>query len=450
MESKTALQFRKYSAIIKPLVFISLLILISVLLNSCGEDKCEVTRSYIYYEPVHTSLQTVRASVRMEAPREIESAGRIYFKDDYLFINEPGEGIHIIDNRKPSSPLIQSFIKIPGNYDLAIKGPILYADSYLDLLSFDVSDLNNVRLLERQENFLSTKNTGFMGFHVDASRNMVTTYRQERRVEITESNCNAFLEPWGGRFWGGGLIMLEAANFSRGDALNIVGGGNNTTGIGGSMARFTIVDNYLYMLNNNGLETASLTNPVKPELVNSINIGWGLETIFPHTDKLFIGSTTGMHIIDIATPASPQHLSTYTHVFACDPVVVSGNYAYVTLRTGTACRITNINQLELIDITDLRNPKLVKEFQMHNPQGLGIDRDILFLCDGDDGLKIFDINDPLQLDKKRLAWHKNINAYDVIPYKNVLMMIGKGGLYQYSYANPNNIQQISHIKFGNL
>jgi len=43
-----------------------------------------------------------------------------------------GEGIHIIDNSTITNPKFVSFIKIPGNYDIAVKGSVLYADSYID------------------------------------------------------------------------------------------------------------------------------------------------------------------------------------------------------------------------------------------------------------------------------------------------------------------------------
>ncbi|HHN47860.1 MAG TPA: hypothetical protein ENN08_02830, partial [Bacteroidales bacterium] len=50
------------------------------------------------------------------------------------------QGIHVVDNSNPASPQIISFIAIPGNYDLAIRGNILFADSYIDLVALDISD----------------------------------------------------------------------------------------------------------------------------------------------------------------------------------------------------------------------------------------------------------------------------------------------------------------------
>ena len=71
-------------------------------------------------------------------------SGKIYFKDHYIFVNEYQKGIHVIDNEDPRNPQIIKFIEIPGNVDMAIADDILYADSYVDLLSIDISDIGNI------------------------------------------------------------------------------------------------------------------------------------------------------------------------------------------------------------------------------------------------------------------------------------------------------------------
>jgi len=160
--------------------------------------------------------------------------------------------------------------------------------------------------------------------------------------------------------------------------------------------------------------------------------------------KMFVGTTTGMLIYDITDAKKPTQISHYDHITACDPVVADGNYAYVTLRTGNRC--TNAqNLLEVIDISSITNPYLVKSYPMYNPHGLGIDGDLLFICDGTAGLKIYDRSDPLDIINKKLAHYPDFFTYDVIPKDGVLMLVGKDGIYQYNYSNPANIVQISHI-----
>ena len=106
------------------LLFLTVLLGISVLLEGCS-DTCEVTSEYVYYEPVYTTMDQIRSSIELVGPMPIKSVGKIYYKDEMMFVNEPGEGIHIIDNQNPSSPVPMKFLKIPGNFDLAIKGNTL-------------------------------------------------------------------------------------------------------------------------------------------------------------------------------------------------------------------------------------------------------------------------------------------------------------------------------------
>ena len=82
---------------------------------------------------------------------------------------------------------------------------------------------------------------------------------------------------------------------------------------------------------------------------------------------------------------------------------------------------------------------------MQNPHGLGIDYPTLFLCEGKYGLKTFDVKDALSIDKNQLSHFDNIDAYDVIPLKGTLMMIGKDGLYQYDYSNAKSLKLLSVI-----
>jgi len=101
--------------------------------------------------------------------------------------------------------------------------------------------------------------------------------------------------------------------------------------------------------------------------------------------------------------------------------------------------------LEVFDITNLKSPVLKKSYQMTGPQGLGKDDDVLFVCDGDAGLKVFDASQP-DIQLPQLATFNTINAYDVIPVNGNLFLIGKDGFYQYDYSDLNNIALLSKIE----
>jgi hypothetical protein len=418
----------------------SRLILYIFLLISFGcEDSYEVEQKYSYFEPVYTTTAEVRASVRLTLPQEIKEAGKIYIKDNWLFVNEVGKGIHIIDNTNPALPIIKSFLTIPGNYDLAIKGDILYADSYIDLLAIDIADKQNVKIVKRLEGIFSVYNR--MGFVVDPIKGIITDWKQKENIIVTSSKGQSMIQPWGGFWYDRGVAFMQNAN-----TQSAMTPGNPAIGIGGSMARFTIEGDYLYMLDMGNVHSISIETEENPIAKSKNLIAWDIETIFPHDGNLFFGSQSGMYIYGLADPEKPTRISQYTHLRSCDPVVVEGDLAYVTLRSGTTCQGFT-NQLEVISIKDLTNPVLLKTYPMTSPYGLGIDHKKLFVCDGDDGLKIYDAVDYLKILDNQLAHYKNINTYDVIPYKNVAIMTGKDGIYQYDYSNPKDIKQLSQLTF---
>lgn len=212
----------------------------------------------------------------------------------------------------------------------------------------------------------------------------------------------------------------------------------NATGVGGSLARFTVVNNHLYTVGNQKLNVFDISTPTTPKQGKSISLGWGIETIFPFGNTLLIGSTTGVHAYDISTPDNPTYLDRLEHMRSCDPVVAQGKHAFVTLRAGNMCGGVQ-SRLEVLDISDLRSIKLLKAYGMNNPYGLGVDGNHLFVCEGDLGLKVFDNTDPLNL--KETAQFSNIHAYDVIPLNGLLLLIGDDGLFQYRYSN----QQLTAI-----
>lgn len=221
---------------------------------------------------------------------------------------------------------------------------------------------------------------------------------------------------------------------------------SNDSGIGGSLARFTIVGDYLYIVDVESLNVYDIAQPENPTFLKDINLGFGIETIYPYNDKLFIGSEIGMYIYSITDPANPVAFSatSYEHVWSCDPVVVNDSIAFLTLRSGGDCQRGFVtNSLQVISIQDPANPDLIEEYPMENPFGLGIDGNTLFICDGTNGLRIYDISNPYQLEQ--IQHIQGIETYDVIPLNGLLMVVGPTQIYQYDYSDIDNIVKVSEI-----
>ena len=91
-------------------------------------------------------------AIDISEPTPILSSGKIYAYKSYIFINDVDRGFHVIDNQNPTAPKSIAFIKLDGNYDISVKDDKLFADSYGDLVIFDISDINAIQLTSRLEN----------------------------------------------------------------------------------------------------------------------------------------------------------------------------------------------------------------------------------------------------------------------------------------------------------
>jgi len=391
------------------------------LFQGCLKDK--LTHTYTLLIPVYKDKAEVYANIKSNAPEAIESPGKIFIYGNYIFLNEVDKGVHIIDNSDPAKPVEKAFIDIPGNLDIAVKENTLYADLYSDLVAVDISNPLQVKFKKYIPNVFPERNYS-NGFIADSSRIIVDWIKKDTTVNLPPSRK---------------YILYDAGLNAR---LDGVVSSAPITGIGGSMARFTIVNDYLYSVNYSTLGTFNISNTNDPQKIRTSTLGWNIETIYPFKDKLFIGSTNGMFIYDISNPASPKQVSVFTHARSCDPVIADGDNAYITLHDGTSCLGFN-NQLDIVNISNLLSPVLIKTYAMTHPHGLAIDDRNLFICDGRDGLKMYDASNPSNIVLKKQV--TGIETYDAIAWNNNLIVVAKDGLYQYDYSDPNNLIQKSKL-----
>lgn len=391
-------------------------------------DSCKHEVTYIKPVPVYKSLEEIRTPITVSEAKMMDNIGKIYYYNDYLLINEIREGIHVINNSDPRNPQKVAFINIQGNIDLAVKQNILYADSYIDLLAIDISNIENPTLVSRLENV-------FPSVHEQDGKFLVA---QKGEMVTEKVDCDMFINA-NPDIW----VIEDSSDPSIGGAIS----GNDVSralasGISGSMARIVTNGNYIYALHNEALQIVDISTASSPSLSNTVSIQNGVETVFPHENYLFMGANNGMYIYDNSNPSSPSYLSHYQHIRSCDPVVVQGNFAYVTIRNGRDCGGW-LNQLDVVNISNINNPTVVNDVAMVNPHGLSVLDEDLFVCDGTNGLKVFDVataNDP-----KMVSSIGNFHAYDVIavPSKPLLMIVGQDGLYQYERSNPEDLKLLS-------
>ncbi|GAA0740185.1 hypothetical protein GCM10009431_10070 [Gaetbulibacter jejuensis] len=388
---------------------------------SCNDDD-------IQYETVNVAIPQVmskaefRNSVEILPSQTIDEAGKIYVYQDYIFVNDEFKGVHIIDNSNPAFPQQISSIKIPGNVDISIKDNYLFADSSIDLLVFDISNINNIQMVERLEDVFS-----YYNYQIPVGTDVAEfgDYNPENDVIV------------------GWELVQQQREVVNDDAVleTFNGGASGDVGTGGSLARFQIVDNYLYTVGVSEMSIFNIENLAQPNLVTTQYSGWNIETMFHADGYLYLGGSNGMYIYSLENAANPSYVSEFIHWEGCDPVVVDGDYAYLTLRGGNECGQQE-SVLEVIDISDKTYPTLVATYFLDNPYGLGFKGNSLYVCDGTSGLKVYDKTDPIQLQLSQTFI--DLQAKDVVPMDDVLIMIGDNIVYQYEYGE-GTLQQISAL-----
>lgn len=403
-------------------------------LLSC-KDSCQNELIYDANVPVYMSYEELRQPISSKASEVLQHPGKFWRKDAYLFVSDVNKGVHVYSVANPSAPSELVFIEIPGVLDVAVKDNYLLADSYTDLVVIDISNPANPTEVRRLPDvfpynpFQIEAHVGYPVVSPDQAKGVVVGWKLEKVTD--EYACSGT----------GNSVFLETGIFN--DVMTTTGGGfvgssgPATFSGGGSLAAFAVNGNFLYTVSTNSLSAYSIASPTNPSKLSEQQIGWNIETIVAYERYLFIGTQTGVQIFGLQNAASPVYISAFTHATACDPVVVQGDIAYVTLREGTTCTNAN-NQLDILDVQNISVPSLIRTYPMSRPHGLGIDGDILVICEAEFGVKVFNAADPTNL--VALPGIPNLNVKDVILYNQLALFIGENGIWVYTYDSAGNFQ----------
>jgi hypothetical protein len=414
-----------------------------VFISSCTDKYTEELPMNV---PVYMDYATLRSSVNHSPARDLVHPGKIYFKGNYLLIVEYREGVHVIDVSNPANPQNKVFIQIPGCIDIAVKDNYLYADSYVDLVTVDISDIANPKESGRINDIFPytlpvAENEKIPLSQVEVGKGVVVRWEVKHEYrELVQTNYPYY--PIYG-YYTDALSSYEKINYGSAGGAS---GGNASFGKSGSMARFGLYDKYLYAADNYSLYMFDVQSAGKPVKAGSVGLSGLIETMFIYDDHLFFGTPSGMLVYGLNLPLSPTYISNFWHTTSCDPVMIQDGYAYITLRGGTACNNSTVNRLDVVKMSsDYKQYELIATYNMVEPYGLGIDENVLFICDGSAGLKVYEATDKKNISDHLLAAFPNIQAFDVIPTGNYLFAIGNTGFYLYDYADIKNIKQIGFI-----
>lgn len=412
---------------------LSLSFLAILFITSCTKDKGLIEVHYVEANAKYGNLDDLRSQALQSETRSLVNPGKIYVGDNYLFIGEEGSGIHIIDNTNRENPVNVSFIAIPGNKEFYIDGDFLYAESFYDMIKVDISDPLNPSLEGRaefaiQDAIQNDQGETLIGFDF-SDKTIKLDQNDEFYSEVSDDQLVYF-------DFAKNIIPVSAvpASFA-----------GNSSATSGTVNRVSKNNDHIYVISNQNL--ISIPESFNGPFNRQENVKEDMETIFPYNDHLFVGSRSSMSIFATDDPLDPRAIYDFDHATSCDPVLPHDDKAYITLRTADFSDCPgNINALIVLDVSNLEAPKELQEVQMQSPYGMTVIGSYLFVGEGENGLKIFEINNQ---SVELIKTDQQVQAYDIIADPNDsshLLIAGPKGISQYQLTEDLILKLQSSIE----
>jgi len=403
---------------------------LTLLLASCNNDLCKQTVTYTKATAIYGSMDDVRNQPTNGVATQIENPGKVYVGENYLLIGEENKGIHVIDNSNPENPTEVNFINISGNKEFYVEGNALYAESLTDVVKYNIDNLLDVTVDSRAMNVFEFNN-------FDQEGNEIIGFDFE--VVTEKLDCDAKINAGSTIFYSWNNEIIPAST------VPVSFAGSSVGGIG-TVNRIAYNNDHLYIINRSQMFTLADNNQL--ELINKDHAGWRMETLFPYEDHLFIGTETGMLIYSIENSPTPEYFARFDHAQACDPVLPKNGVAYVTLRSGSECQGFT-NELDVINISNLASPSLSGVYEIDTPYGMSASGNILYVGQGENGISMYDITDPLM--PSLIHQDRAVEAYDIISHptdNNRILIAGTNGIDQYQIGDDvKDLTLISQIQY---
>jgi len=127
---------------------VSLTLLLYVVLSGCFKEEAP-GMSGVGKMPKYKAVYELD-DIKNLPPKATIQSGPIFLLDSLFFMTEYKEGIHVYNIKDTTQVSNLTFINIPAITDFTIENGKLYADSWRDLVTLDISDIYDVKLLSRQ------------------------------------------------------------------------------------------------------------------------------------------------------------------------------------------------------------------------------------------------------------------------------------------------------------
>jgi hypothetical protein len=114
-------------------------------LNGCfGHcDDCNQNLTRDPYKAVILERNAFESSVKTLPSQTIIKSGKIYIKDNLMFVNDVNKGFQVYNYSNPQNPTKIGFIQLLGATDLSIRDNVIYINQAVDLVTLTYNPTNN-------------------------------------------------------------------------------------------------------------------------------------------------------------------------------------------------------------------------------------------------------------------------------------------------------------------
>ncbi len=225
---------------------------------------------------------------------------------------------------------------------------------------------------------------------------------------------------------------------------------------GTSSSKFKIKNDRLYSIKDDILKVYDISEPQSVYPLSQTFLGFSITGMFIYDETLIAASSSGLKVFSL-NGDNITFLANSDDFIPCQRFFVDGSLLFV-LNNLEVCEnylnnsynnyyyestfeledIVVDNGIEVYDISEFLAPKLLTKVSSYNPVALSVQDDTLYVCEGEYGLKVYDINrsdNNISLNKNNT--YRNAPCEDLITASNYLYGINPDGLDIYDYNELN-------------
>lgn len=293
---------------------------------------------------------------QVATPGQIQSMA---CRGDYIYVAAHTAGLHAIDARNAQQPLLQSTYDSDGEaYDVAISGTFaVLADGSRGLVVLNLGQpWNPVRV------------------------GWLDTVDHLRRVAL--AGDHAYFTGNGGAI---GLVIVDL-----GDPYHPTQVG--TAPAGGNAVDVAVAGQYAFVADANRLlYVYDVAVPTSPVLVTTLHLTYAPSSMAIRGAHLYVGSSSGIVVVDVATPSAPVVVGRFAALDLLQPVVAP--IVDVAIGDDRGFFVNSNSQVGIFEFSDPAHPRILTALTVDKtPTAVCVDGNLICAAVGIYGVRAFKDN----------------------------------------------------------